>query len=68
MKARLLLHCDCEIAFREDAEILCPTHGKQRVVRTIGMPKPRIRGTATGPLVKTEDLSAWTGRLVGSES
>ena len=68
MSAHLLLRCGCVIDFRENAEMLCPAHGKQAVARTVGMPKPRIRGLASGPLVETCDLPAWTGRIVGSEA
>ncbi len=64
----LVLHCGCEVRFRDGEVPLCPRHGAQRIVRTVRMPAPRIRGCATGPLVKTEDLGAWTGRLKGSES
>lgn len=67
---RLLLRCGCEVAFDHKASDapLCPTHGQQSVVRVVGMPKPRIRGTAIGPLVTTVDLPAWTGPLTGSDS
>jgi hypothetical protein len=63
----LLLRCGCEIAFRDGETPLCPAHGNQAVVRVLRMPKPRIRGCASGPLVQTVDLGAFTGRLVGGE-
>ncbi len=63
MSARLLLRCGCEVPFREGAEPLCPVHAERRVVRVLGMPKPRIRGTATGPLVDTVALEPFTGRI-----
>jgi hypothetical protein len=63
----LLLRCGCEVAFRENETPMCPRHGNQAVVRVLRMPKPRIRGTATGPCVSTEDLGAFTGRIVGSD-
>ena len=67
MKGQLLLRCGCTIAFRENEQIVCGVHGPQGVARVIGMPKPRIRGVASGPLVETCDLPAWTGRFAGSE-
>lgn len=62
----LVLRCGCEVRFRDGEVPLCPRHGAQRVVRTVRMPPPRIRGVATGPHVTPEDLGAWTGRLTGS--
>lgn len=59
----LLLRCGCQIAFREGESPRCPQHGVQVVCRVLGMPPPRIRGVASGPLVVTEDLPAFTGRL-----
>lgn len=73
MGASLLLRCGCEIAFQNKASFsddyapICPRHGNQAVSRVLGMPKPRIRGTASGPCVTTEDLPAFVGRIVGSE-
>ncbi len=67
MGARLLLRCGCVVAFRDGQTPICPVHGAQRVARALDMPKPRIRGCATGPCVETVDLPAFTGRLVGSE-
>jgi hypothetical protein len=68
--ARLLLRCGCDVAFDKtnDAAPVCPTHGNQAVVRVIGMPKPKIRGTATGPLVETIDLPAWSAPFAPKES
>lgn len=63
---KLLLACGCERAYAETAPI-CPQHGPQRVVRTIGVRAPRIRGVATGPHVTPEDLAPWTGRIAGAE-
>lgn len=63
---KLLLACGCERAYAETAPI-CPQHGPQRVVRTIGVGAPRIRGVASGPHVTPEDLAPWTGRLAGNE-
>ncbi len=65
MSAGLILRCGCEVKYEEGADILCPVHGPQGVARTVRMPKPRITGVATGPLVKTTDVPAWTGRLTG---
>jgi hypothetical protein len=67
-KPGLILACGCEVPYVDGETPQCGTHGIQRVVRTVRMPKPRIRGVATGPLVRTEDLPAFTGRLVGSDS
>lgn len=64
--ASMLLACGCTRAFRDEPP-LCPVHGRQRVVRVVDMPVPRIRGVATGPYVTPEDLAPWTGRIVGSE-
>ena len=62
--ASLLMRCGCEIAFDGTAKApMCPTHGVQPVVRVLGMPKPRIRGTAKGPLVETVALPAYVGPL-----
>lgn len=63
----LLLRCGCDVRFREGETPICPQHGRQAIVRTLRMPPPRIRGTATGPHVQTQDLGAWTGRIAGSE-
>jgi hypothetical protein len=57
------LHCGCVIPFDEKRSPICPTHELQVIVRVLNMPKPRIRGTATGPLVQTEDLPAYVGPL-----
>jgi hypothetical protein len=62
----LILACGCEIAFREETPV-CGFHGPQRVVRTVRMPPPKIRGVASGPHVSTEDLPAWTARITGTE-
>lgn len=59
----LLLRCGCVIPFDETRSPICAEHGLQVIVRVLNMPKPRIRGTATGPLVKTEDLPAYVGPL-----
>lgn len=66
-KPGLLLRCGCEIRFHDGDAPLCPRHGNQAVSRVLRMPKPRFRGVATGPCVKTEDLPAFVGRLVGTE-
>jgi len=66
MAMKLLLACGCERAYAETAPV-CPTHGAQRVVRTIGVGAPRIRGVARGPHVTPEDLAPWVGRLAESE-
>lgn len=69
----LLLRCGCEVPFDSKATFaadyapICPTHGNQVVQRVLRMPKPRIRGVASGPCVQTEDLPAFVGRIVGSE-
>lgn len=64
MSAQLLLKCGCPVTFRESVTPRCPTHGVQPVVRALGMPRPRIRGTASGPCVETQDLAPASGRLV----
>jgi hypothetical protein len=66
MAMRLLLACGCERAYAETAPI-CPAHGLQRVVRTLGVGAPRICGVATGPHVTPEDLAPWTARIAGSD-
>lgn len=66
--ARLLLKCWCERPFIDGETPRCLEHQETRVVRTIGMRAPTFRGTVTGPHATTEDLPAWTGRLVGGES
>lgn len=62
----VLLACGCEQAYRDEPRP-CVRHGRQRVVRVLGVPPPRIRGVATGPHVTPEDLAPWTGRIAGSE-
>ena len=67
----LHLRCGCAHPFREkaiqpDGRVCCPAHGLQGVARTERMPAPRILGTARGPHVTTQDLSAFVGRLAGS--
>lgn len=64
MSARLLLACGCEQTYRDEPRP-CVRHGRQRVVRTLGLSAPRIRGVATGPHVTTEDLDVWTRPLPG---
>jgi len=64
---KLLLACGCERAYAETAPI-CPQHGPQRVVRTIGVGAPRIRGVATGPHVQQVDLDPWRQPLPGLEN
>jgi hypothetical protein len=66
--ARLLMRCGCEQPFVDGESPQCQTHACRIVARVLGMPKPRIRGTAQGPLVQTVDLEPFVGRLVGSES
>lgn len=66
-KQSLLLRCGCTVTFRENALVICPTHGSQSVVRAVNFPPPRIRGVATGPHVRTEDLAPSFRRLAGSE-
>lgn len=66
--ARLLMRCGCEVVFRDGESPCCGTHQEVRVVRTIGMPAPRFRGTATGPHVTPEDLAPWTGQIVGADT
>ena len=61
---RLLLACGCVVRFTDGETPLCG-HGPQRVVRTLGMPKPRISGSATGPLVRTQEVAAYTTVLPG---
>lgn len=68
MTPTLLLRCGCQIAFREQETPICPTHGNQAVVRVLHMPAPTFRGTVTGPHAQPQDLGAWTGRIVGSDT
>ena len=68
MKPALLLRCGCEIAFEDGRAPICPVHGLQPVARVLRMPPPRIRGVASGPHVQTEDLPAFSGRIVGTET
>lgn len=68
MTPGLILACGCEVPFVEKETPSCATHGAGRVVRTVQMPKPRIRGVASGPIVQTMDLTPFTGRLVGEET
>ena len=64
----LVLRCGCQVTFREGEQTICPRHGAQGVARTVRMPAPRFVGMATGPHVKTQDMSAYVGRLAGSET
>lgn len=64
---RMSLRCGCEISYREAAQV-CPEHGKQAVVRVLGVPPPRIRGVAKGPHVETCDLPPHRGVIIGSEA
>lgn len=64
----LLLKCGCRITFEDDQAPVCPVHGNQPIARVLNIPKPRIRGVASGPLVKTEDLAPSRTRLAGSET
>lgn len=59
----LLLLCGCRIVFEDDKAPMCPVHGSQPIRRVLHMPPPKIRGTATGPHVRTEDLTAYVGPL-----
>lgn len=65
MKPGLILRCGCEVPFVEGQAVSCETHGQQGVARTVRMPKPRIRGAASGPIVQSMDMAAFSGRLVG---
>lgn len=60
----LLLACGCAVRFIDGQAPSCPTHGHQSVRRVFGMPKPTFRGVAKGPLVQTQDLAPFVGRLV----
>lgn len=66
--AKLLLACGCETTFIDGKPPACPTHGPQRVIRTVGMRKPTFRGHVTGPRSERVDLAPFTGKLVESES
>lgn len=66
--ADLLLACGCKVRFVDGEPPSCGSHGPQRVVRTLNMPRPRFRGVATGPHVQTMDLPASRARIVESES
>ena len=59
----LILHCGCEVEFRDGETPLCPAHGNQRVIRVVRMPKPTIRGVASGPCVQTMDLGEHKARI-----
>jgi len=61
-KPTLVLRCGCRVAFTDEPR--CPTHGVTKVAAVESMPAPRIRGTATGPHVRTEDLAPYTAPLV----
>lgn len=64
LQPALLLRCGCQVSF-EDGELpVCPSHGVQGVARVLRMPKPRFRGSASGPLVEQIDLGPFVGRLV----
>lgn len=65
--AQLLLQCGCQVPFVDGKKPACVTHGPQRVVRTVGMPKPTFRGHVTGPRAQRMDLPAFRGKLVESE-
>lgn len=67
MEPRLILACGCDVPYRDGETPVCG-HGPQRVVRTVHMPKPRIRGVATGPCVQTMDLAPSVSRFAGSEA
>lgn len=66
--ASLILACGCHVRFVDGDTPSCPDHGQQRVVRTVRMPKPTIRGAATGPLVQTMDLGAYIGKKIEIEA
>lgn len=68
MTGRLLLACGCDVLFRDGVPPACPTHGPQRVTRTLGMPKPRFTGAVKGPHARTTDVAPFVGKLVESES
>lgn len=63
----LLLRCGCVIPY-DEAEPRCPQHGRVGVARVLNVPPPKIRGVATGPHVRTCDLPAFTGRIVGTQA
>lgn len=70
---RLVLRCGCVVPFDKTAvttdsegRVLCGSHGPHAIVRTVGMPKPSIRGSATGPLVETADLGVFIGLIAPS--
>lgn len=62
MKTTLLMRCGCEIAFHETP--CCPTHGSTIVARVLNVAAPTIRGTATGPHVRTQPLAPATAPIV----
>lgn len=62
----LELACGCSIRFHDGEDVICPTHGVQRVVQTRHIGAPRIRGAATGPHVSTQDLGVFTGQIAGT--
>lgn len=66
--SELLLRCGCTVRFDPKGDYItapiCGEHGVTAIVRTVGMPAPRIRGIASGPHVQTTDVPVHTGRLV----
>ena len=66
MTPGLLLRCGCVVAYVEGETPVCDEHGRRGVARAVNMPKPRIRGMASGPLVRTMDLEPFVGRIAGS--
>lgn len=68
MAPALWLRCGCEVPFdaTSDSAPVCPVHGNQSVRRVLRMPKPRIRGVASGPVVQTVALPPLTAPLTPS--
>jgi hypothetical protein len=64
----LRLQCGCDVPFLEKTPPACPTHGPQRVVRTMAMPRPRFTGAVSGPTAKKTDVTPFVGKLIESES
>lgn len=65
---KLRLQCGCEVSFVEKVPPACPTHGPQRVVRTVNMPRPRFTGAVSGPTARKTDVAPFVGNLIESES
>lgn len=64
---KLSLRCGCIVTFEDGKPPACPTHGPQRVVGTIHMPRPRFTGAVKGPTARTTDVEPFVGKLIESD-